>query len=186
MFGSPKIAGATAPASVQIAVGSDFETIVLAQQAFVARLAHRLLAWDADVSDVVQDVLLAAYRHWPAFRGDARVTTWLAAMTLNACRTHRRRHWVRFRWLAGIGGNRNLPPDAEPFAESSQERNDAVRAAVKALPARYREVVVLRYLEGFAIDDIAAILKRRRATIDAQLSRSRLLLRDSLAAWMDD
>jgi RNA polymerase sigma-70 factor (ECF subfamily) len=186
VFGSPQAARETAPAPALSVAGSDFESLVLAQQAFVVRLAQRLLAWETDVSDVVQDVFLAAYGHWPAFRRDAKVTTWLASITLNACRTHRRRRWVRFRWFAAVGSDRDLAPDASGALGRSLERSDAVRTAVKTLPQRYREVIVLRYLEGFAIEEIAAILNRKRATIDAQLSRGRLLLRDALTEWMDD
>lgn len=163
----------------------DFELLVLAQQAYVARLAHRLLAWDGDIGDVVQDVLVAAYRHWPTFRRGAKVTTWLAAITLNACRTHRRRRWLRFRWYRDTAPDTGAPTQEHVPAEAG-ERDEAVRQAVMALPNRYREAIVLRYLEEFSVEEIAAILGRSRAAIDAQLSRGRALLRDSLTDWMDE
>jgi RNA polymerase sigma-70 factor (ECF subfamily) len=164
--------------------GSAFETLVLSQQAYVARLAHRLLAWDADVADVVQDVFLAAYRHWPAFRRDAKVTTWLTSITLNACRSHRRRLWLRLRWPTG--GGESAEPVWLTGPEQTRERVAAVQNAVRALPQRYREVIVLRYLEGWSIDEIAAVLGRSRAAVDGQLSRGRTLLRVPLREWMDE
>lgn len=169
-----------------LSAGSDFETLVLSQQAFVERLARRLLGWESDVADVVQGVFLAALQHWPQFRREAQVSTWLASITLNACRTHRRRSWLRIRWRSQAGVEaEETGPDADAD-ESRRERNQAVRTAVRSLAPRYREVIVLRYLEGFAIDEIATILGRTRAAIDGQLSRGRAMLQDSLKLWMED
>ena len=167
----------------ELATESDFEALVVSQQAYVERLAQRLLAWDDDVADIVQSVFLAAYLHWPKFRHAAKVSTWLAAITLNACRTHRRRRWLRIRWLARSGP---ALESTQPSDEGAWERNEAVRSAVRTLAPRYREVIVLRYLEGFSIDEIAEILGRSRAAIDAQLSRGRGMLREQLKDWMDD
>jgi RNA polymerase sigma-70 factor (ECF subfamily) len=185
-IGAPAAGKNMASSPTAPVAGSDFETLVLAQQAYVARLAHRLLAWNDDAADVVQDVFLAAYRHWPGFRRDAKVTTWLTSITVNVCRSHRRRSRLRFRWLTRNSSAVDAESAKAPDLDASGEQHDAVRSAVKALPTRYREAIVLRYLEGFAIDEIGVILGRSRATIDAQLSRGRALLRDSLARWMED
>jgi RNA polymerase sigma-70 factor (ECF subfamily) len=186
VFGSPSEAEKALSETSRNAAEGDFETLVLAQQEYVTRLAHRVMAWKEDVSDVVQDVLLAAYRHWPRFRRDAKVTTWLATITVNVCRTHCRRRWFRFRRQRQSVSDTGLATGTRLISAASCERDEAVQAAVKTLPAKYREVIVLRYLEGFDIVEIASILSRSRATIDAQLSRGREMLRDSLRPWMED
>ena len=61
-----------------------------------------------------------------------------------------------------------------------------VRDAVKALPAKYREPVVLRYLQELAIDDIAGILALSRNAVEVRLSRARTMLKQDLAGLIED
>ena len=75
-----------------------FEQVVDEQQANVARLARRLLGWStngADVDDVAQDVFLTVLKHLDRFRGESSLSTWITRITINACRTHRRRRVMR-------------------------------------------------------------------------------------------
>jgi len=57
--------------------------------------------------DLVHDVFLAAFRQRHRFRGDSSTWTWLAAIAINQCRSHRRRHMLRLRWLRSL----HLVPD---------------------------------------------------------------------------
>src|SRR5271170_6602683 len=68
-----------------------FEQFVALYQPRVARLAQRLLGWNADVDDVVQDVFLAAWRKIGSFRRGSSLWTWLTVITLNQCRSRIRR-----------------------------------------------------------------------------------------------
>ena len=101
----------------------------------VTRLAHRLLGWSAaaDVEDVVHDVFLAAFKQKDRFRGDASEWTWLAAITINRCRTHRRRQLLRFKWLRSV---RPANPKNEPPRAEQDETAHRVHRAVAALPPR--------------------------------------------------
>src|SRR5687767_15254679 len=79
-----------------------FEQVVEQHQANVARLARRLLGWTGannDVDDVVQDVFLAVLKGLPRFRGHSTLSTWITRITINACRSHRRRRIVRLAFL---------------------------------------------------------------------------------------
>jgi RNA polymerase sigma-70 factor (ECF subfamily) len=159
-----------------------FEQVVEQQQAHVARLARRLLGWSAsgDVDDVVQDVFLAVLQNLPRFRGDSSAATWVTRITINACRSHRRRRALRAalwdRWVRGAATSR----DVEPTPGERDETNRRVRQAVGGLPNRYREVVVLRYLEGLDVDEIAHVVGATRGAVEVRLHRAREMLRGAL------
>lgn len=165
-----------------------YDALVRKYQPHIAGLVCRLLAWDGDVDDVVQEVFLAALRGLPSFRGQSSVSTWLTRIAINKCRSHRRRQILSLkRWLTGRNGHSNAAPCSEPPADRAtldQERFARVRRAVDRLPARYREVVVLRYLEQLSTEETCAVLGTRPATLQVRLHRARELLRDALADMM--
>ncbi|MBN1513689.1 MAG: hypothetical protein JXB13_16860, partial [Phycisphaerae bacterium] len=72
-----------------------FARLVATHQDRVARLAYRLAGWAGEVEDIVQDVFLAVWTHRARFRGECRLSTWLAALTVNQCRNRHRLRWLR-------------------------------------------------------------------------------------------
>jgi RNA polymerase sigma-70 factor (ECF subfamily) len=160
-----------------------FSQLVAQHQDQVTALVWRLLGWHADeVQDVVQDVFLAALQSLPRFRGEARPATWLYRIAVNECRRHRRRRILRLRlW------QRREPRDAatsHPVADT--ETHAQVRRAVAALAPPYREVVVLRYLEGLPIEEIAAIVGHSPNAVEVRLHRAREALRETLGPlWQE-
>lgn len=159
----------------------DFERLVMDERERVARLAYRLLGWSHEAEDVVQDVFVTAMRQAPRFRGQARVSTWLARITINLCRSRLRRKAIFGRWFEAV--RRTTPREAPAYQPPVDEQ---VRAAVRALPWRYREVVVLRYLEELSVDEICALLGARRGAIEVRLNRAREMLRLGLAGLEDE
>jgi RNA polymerase sigma-70 factor (ECF subfamily) len=125
-----------------------FTEIVETYRLEIARLAGRMLGWDPDVEDVVQDVLLSVYMNVSRFHHQCSLRRWLFRITVNRCRTHRLRRMLR--WKRFVPAERmGVEPHAEAENRSlADEWDRAVRQAVRGLPARYREPVVLRYLYG--------------------------------------
>jgi RNA polymerase sigma-70 factor (ECF subfamily) len=156
-----------------------FEELVRRHQPRVARLAQRLLGWPADVEDVVQEVFIAAWRGYSKFRGESSPETWLTRITINECRRHRRRRLLKLSFLRRFARHRN---SNEPQASGldHDERMAHVREKVRLLPARYREVIVLRYLEELDVQEIMKVLKLNRAAVDVRLHRGRVLLKEDL------
>ncbi len=148
----------------------------------VTRLARRLLGWHAgEVEDVVHDVFLAALTKRDRFRGDASPWTWLAAITINRCRSHRRRQLVRLKWWRATTP---MAQSASEPRESAIERDEAgarVREAVAALPAKDREVVVLYYLEELTVVQVSAVVGASTGAVEVRLHRARAKLRQLLA-----
>lgn len=176
--------GGSDAASPAPAVNAVLEKLVAMHQARVARLAQRLLAWDGDVDDIVQEVFVAAWKNLDRFRGESKPETWLMRITINQCRSRNRREVLRRALLLRVGRER-LIEQTPANPTTRDEKVDGVRRAVRELPSRYREVMVLKYLEGLEADEIQKILKLSRSAMDVRLHRGRELLRGQLAKWIE-
>jgi RNA polymerase sigma-70 factor (ECF subfamily) len=161
-----------------------FDRLVADYQPRVERLAHRLLSWRSasDVDDVVQDVFLAALTHATKLRGERGAWAWLATVTVNACRTSRRKAWVREKFLFGRGRREAEHAIAAPSDVSAESREtlDRVRQAIDRLGARDREVIVLHCLEGMRLPDVAEVLGISNNAVQVRLHRARQRLKTEL------
>jgi RNA polymerase sigma-70 factor (ECF subfamily) len=157
-----------------------FDQLVRRHQERVRRLAWRLLGWRADVDDVVQDVFFAAFKRLGRFRGESSVSTWLTTITINVCRSYQRRQKLRLRWWRNAvkqpAGSALLDAPIE-----ARETSQRVRRAIKKLPPRDREVIVLYYLEELSTKQIATILGSSGNAVDLRLHRARQRLKPMLA-----
>ena len=135
----------------------------------------------ATAGDVTQEIFIKLMGNLGGFRGDARFSTWLYRMVVNACLDRSRGR-----------GAREVAADPLSFdritVEGSQERDlvrqdaaDAVRRAVAALPARLRLAILLRYFDDLSYEEIAAALGCSVGTIASRLSRGHRLLARTLA-----
>ena len=164
----------------------SFEQLVARHQQRVARLCYRLLGWREDVEDAVQEVFLAALGALPDFRGQSSVSTWLTRITVNTCRGYLRKRVLRLRLFARP--RRSFEPRSDRPAERQLmdcERFDRVRRAVRKLPPKYREVIVLRYLEEMAVPAIADVLELSRNAVEVRLNRARKRLKEDLTELLE-
>ncbi|HEY4313112.1 MAG TPA: RNA polymerase sigma factor [Pirellulales bacterium] len=162
------------------------EQLIERYQRRVAGLAARLLAWADGAEDVTQSVFLAAWRRRAQFRHEARLWTYLATITVNTCRSLQRRRWLEQsvrKWIAPLKRQADGPSYQQLMVN---EKSELVRAAVARLPQTYREAVVLRYLEGMSIREVASLLGIKRNAVEARLSRARKLLETSLAPMCEE
>ena len=160
---------------------SVFDGIVERYSADVGALANRLLGWPGEVEDVSQEVFLAAYLGLKRFRCECSLKTWLFTITINKCRSHRRKQLLHLRTFSRAVDKR-LSPSAPTACKNPMDTEtlDRVRSAVAALPARYREPVVLRYLQELPTDEICQILGISQNALHVRLSRARKHLRGNL------
>ena len=163
---------------------SAFEAIVKQYSADVATLANRLLGWPGDVEDVTQDVFLAAFVGLKKFRCECSLKSWLFTITINKCRTNRYKRWLRLRRFPQEINKVSLSSDSGEKDMDAYEFKQ-VRRAVAALPAKYRESVVLKYLQELDTDEISRILGISKNTLNVRLSRARKQLREDLAGIIE-
>jgi RNA polymerase sigma-70 factor (ECF subfamily) len=145
-------------------------------------LACRLTGNEEDARDVAQDAYLRAWRGIGRFRGEAQFSTWMYRITANAASTHTRK---RRRQRTEVLGEQMEPIEEHiealpgPAAESA-EALERVSQAIALLPAKLRQVVVLKDVYGLSHDDIAAELDISVAAAKVRLHRARRKLKDSL------
>lgn len=185
---------ADAPAPAQAPAGSAslvqrlarsepeaLEELIALHQHRVRALAGRLLGWNDGVDDVVQDVFVRVVENVGRFRGQSRLDTWITRITINCCRSwHRRRRTGQFHLPRWWNQQAQVGIDTVQSDLAADESTRLVRQAVRELPRRYREVVVLRYLEEYSVTEIAELLKTRPNTVNVRLSRARQQLRQIL------
>jgi RNA polymerase sigma-70 factor (ECF subfamily) len=166
---------------------SAFDGIVERHSAEVAALANRLLGWPGEVDDVVQDVFVAAFVSLKKFRGECRLRTWLFTITVNECRSYRLRlrRRLRIRPLDDLEVTAKADEGAERPAMDG-ETFARVRRAVQVLPRKYREVVVLRYLQGLEPDEIGELLGIRVNAVQVRLNRARARLKEHLGGLLEE
>ena len=160
---------------------SVFDRIVERYSPEVGALANRLLGWPGEVEDVSQEVFLAAYLGLKRFRCECSLKSWLFTITINKCRSHRRKQMLHLRTSSRAADKALLP--SAPTADENildAETFDRVRSAIAALPARYREPVVLRYLQELPTDEIGHILDISQNALHVRLSRARKHLKRNL------
>ncbi len=171
---------AGAPAATECSV-----ELLTAEQPRLRRLIHRLLGWPAgssEVDDVLQETLLAAWRHRDSFRGHAGVSTWLHRIAVNKTNSHTRAQRRRRRFFGWLGLVTEPVAAAGPLGGpcDGDTRLDATHAAMQRLSHQDREVLVLRYLEQRDVTEVGELLGCSRAAVDARLSRARNRLRELL------
>lgn len=163
-----------------------FDRIVDEYSADIAVLANRLLGWPGEVEDVVQDVLLAAYLGLKKFRGECSLKTWLYTITINKCRTYRYKRMLRFKMISrAITESSFAQWRAQENTSIDREIFEHVRRAVKALPRKCREAVVLKYLQELPTDEICRILGISNNTLQVRLHRAREVLKRNLTGLVE-
>ena len=132
------------------------------------RVSRSLLSSDADCRDAVQEALLKAWQRRDSLREAAYFRTWLVRILINECRMLRRRN------------RRVTPVEVLPEREAPPP-DEALRDALEALDERWRLPLVLHYLEGFSVREIAEMLDTPENTVKMRLMRARRRLRGMLS-----
>lgn len=161
-----------------------FEDVVREHEAAVYGTALRILG-DRDAAlDAANQTFLKAYRSIASYDPSRPMKHWLLRIAVNEAITIGRAR-TRERARSAPESEAALVPAATPTPEATvveREARDGIRAAVAALPDRYREVVVLRYFNELSVDEVAAVLGRSSSTVGVQLLRARQLLRKAMGA----
>lgn len=138
-----------------------------------------------EAEDLAQDVLATLLRTLGSFRGEASLSTWTWTVARRAC-VRRKQRLARQRPLDEAGPGLEPPaPDAEPHRRLERRQlAAALEAAIAALPAAHREVIVLRDVEGLPAAEVAKILGLGERAMKSRLHRARLTLREQLAPFV--
>lgn len=139
----------------------------------VRRLALRLDPGrgPSAADDICQAVFLTFLDTLPRYQHQDRLRSWLLGITTRQCKARRQRWWSRLQLLdrwgpAGV-------PKAQAPVDARMEARQAIEAALAALPAAQREVLVLHHLEGLSIPEVAEVLEVSENAVSTRLYRAR-------------
>jgi RNA polymerase sigma factor (sigma-70 family) len=150
-----------------------FDDIVLPHLDAAFNYARWLTKSEADAEDVVQDACVRAMRFFSSLRDDD-ARAWLFAIVRNTWYSHVSRR-TAVEKLTEDGSPFERPDEALDPEERMLQRDTAARvhAALEALPADFREVIILRELEGMSYKEIAAAVNVPVGTVMSRLARAR-------------
>lgn len=175
-----------------------FELLVKKHQKRMFNIAFRLTGDYDEACEVVQDVFVSAYKSIKMFRGEAKFTTWLTAITVNLSKNRLKQMRSRQRHAAfslddpirtDEGQMTMDPPSKEPSVLDQLVKRDArvrVQECIKKLDDAFREVLVLRDIQEFSYEEIGNMLKMRAGTVKSRLFRARDMVKDCLKSARGD
>ncbi|GLQ55838.1 RNA polymerase sigma factor [Devosia nitrariae] len=157
--------------------GAAFAELVAAHYDMIYRTAYRWCGERSDAEDVAQEVCIKLATAVAGFDGRARFESWLYRVTLNAVRDLQRARVRRGRQVAALAevSPAAAPPDQEDAAATSQ-----LWRAVRALPEKQRDAVLLIYAEEMTHAAAAEIMGCREATVSWHVFEARKTLRGLL------
>ncbi len=181
-------------ASILAGDREQYHDLVRPYERSVYKMALSLMKNQSDAEDVAQEAFLKGFRKLADFRGQAKFSTWLISITLNEARGRLRRQTVvRMESLDDSpeeGGHiapallrdwREVPSEALERQEIRQMLQDAIAN----LSRPYREVLVLRDIEEFSIDETATALAITTGTVKVRLHRARMMMQKELAPKLE-
>lgn len=177
------LAGSSADAGLMERVGrkdeAAVEQLVGSYGKLIRRVVFRVSGWREVRADLVQDVWVRVIENASQFRGEGEGPTlraWLVRIAVNVCRAEGRKRALR-RTFWRLWGGGFVRENDEPSDQSEVSR---VVEEVRRLPVKYREVMVLHYLEEMETSEVAKALSLSSNTVEVRLSRARDMLRRRL------
>ena len=161
------------------AMEDEFERIVRDYCDKIFRLAFSMLGERAAAEEAAQEALLRVWKGLKGFRAESALSTWIYSITRNTCLTALGRGKLRAASLDEPGPRR----EAERNAAAGWFAPEAPAAAelLERLPAKYRQVVALFYMQEKSYDEVADMLGLPVGTVKTYLFRARKMLAEDLA-----
>ena len=165
----------TEPGRVEAVDFDDFDDFYAREYGRIVALGFALTGDRGAAEDAAQDAFLAAHREWDRIGRYDRPGAWVRRVVLNRAKTRSVRRGRESRALARFAAG-------EPAAvEDRADDPDAFWGAVRTLPARQRQCVVLHYVDDLDAAEIGAVLELAPSTVRVHLHRARARLADLLA-----
>ena len=186
---------------VALCQGGDvdaFEVLVQRHQKRMLNISYRIIGNYDEACEMVQETFISAYKHIKGFKGQAKFSTWLYAICINLsknrlrqvrARLHREPHSVGNPIQGTHGQIAADPPSSNPSPLDRLEERDIqqkVQGCINTLDAEFKEVLILRDIQGFSYDEISDMLKIPEGTVKSRLFRAREGMRDCLKQTMGD
>ncbi len=155
----------------------QFEKLVKANEKAVYNLALRMLGSEQDALDASQEAFFRAYRALDRFRGGSKFSVWLYRVTGNICLDMLRKAGRRRESSLTDGENEDLDLPDERFDPQRElekkEQRQAVRRGLAKLGPDFRQVLILRDINGLSYEEIGRVLDLEAGTVKSRIFRAR-------------
>jgi RNA polymerase sigma factor (sigma-70 family) len=139
-------------------------------------VALRIVNFEEEAEDVIQDAFLDAFTRIDGFKGDATFGLWLKQIVINKSINQLRKRKVEFVNIEGV----DVAEENDTDEENLQWKVEEIREAITSLPDRYRVVLTLYLFEGYDHEEISYILKISEGTSRTQYMRAKIKLNSLL------
>ena len=175
-----------------------FEEIVRKYQKKMFNISFRMIGDYNEAAEAVQDAFLSAYRNMKGFKGESRFSTWLYSIVVNVSKNRLKKVRTQsFREPLSLddpvdmddGSIKREPPSGELSVLERLEKRDValkVQNCINALEDKFKEVVVLRDIQGFSYEEIITMLQISDGTVKSRLHRARVALKNCLKKYLGD
>ena len=167
-----------------------FGVLVDQNQRYVFNLALRVVGDEQEAEDLAQEAFVRAWLALANFRSQARFRTWLFRIVTNLC--YNRLPGLR-RELSDLGEDcltevpDDSPSEIDPVSSiEAKERRTYLHRRIDELPESFRLLIVLRYQQGLAYDEIARVVSLPLGTVKTGLFRAKERLRETLNVYEED
>ena len=158
-----------------------FEDLVTEHEKGVYAIAQRMTGNAEDAADMTQETFIKAYNSLSSFRGDSKFSVWLYRIATNVCldflRSRSRKPTVSLSMEDDDGEETQMDiADESQSPEQLLERGltrDAVRRGLKSLSPEYRQILLLREIQGLSYEEIAETLTLEVGTVKSRIFRAR-------------
>ncbi len=163
-----------------------FEALVDRYKVMGFSLAYRFLGNPEDARDVSQEAFAQVYLHIKDFRGESTFKTWLFSIVINLCRRHIYGRQKKAMQSLDLYVEKELEPMAREDVEDTVRQKElkmAIEEAVRGLPAKQREVFIMKHMEGMKLSEISKVLNCAEGTVKIHLFRAVRALQEKLKGW---
>lgn len=171
---------------------SSFDVLVRRYQNPLFNYVSRFVGDTTEAEDIVQETFYRLYRNKHYYKEIAKFSTWIYTIAGNLARTELRRKKKRKYFSINFFMSTDKDYDIPDPASSPEEKLDAIvtdeiiQKAITKLAPKFKEVILLRDVQGFSYDEIAEIVDVPLGTIKSRVNRARLKLQEDLSDVMEN
>jgi RNA polymerase sigma factor (sigma-70 family) len=143
-------------------------------------LAYSFVKDKGIAEDISQDVFLKCYKYLDNFRGEASLKSWIYRITVNTSKDYLKKKSLKQMLLSSSFLENIKKSESSEATFLKADRNEQLLQTILALPAKYREVIILYYFYDLKINELATTLNLNTNTVKTRLSRGRDMLKRNL------
>ncbi|HAM38114.1 MAG TPA: RNA polymerase subunit sigma-70 [Elusimicrobia bacterium] len=162
---------------MKVKVQNNFEEIIIKHQQKIYKFIFSFVKNENDTDEIAQQTFFNAFKGYKKFRGESSVDTWLIKIAINNIRTHFRKK--KFFSIFKVLDNeeieiKDLKDDSKSAEEVVKNKmiSNKINKAIEDLPARQKEVFVMKHIDGLSISEIADILEIAEGSVKASIFKA--------------